>query len=52
MPLRLTILHFAQRFLTDDDTFMTTTPSYMPDPLVEKPTAIRTSKVLIILLDS
>ena len=25
-PLRLTILHFEQRFLTEDDTFTITTP--------------------------
>jgi hypothetical protein len=25
-PLRLTILHFEQRFFTDDDTFTITTP--------------------------
>jgi hypothetical protein len=26
MPLRLTILHLAQRFLTEEDTFMIITP--------------------------
>jgi hypothetical protein len=29
-PLRLTTLHFEQRFLIDDDTFINITPDYAP----------------------
>lgn len=32
-PLRLTILHFEQRFLTDDETFTITTPLRATAPL-------------------